>query len=98
RRGILGGVAVAVLEVDRQGDPRRRGQRADVVGDLVEGCAAVDAAEGEREAGARRGQGGEAECLEHACRPRVPWVRDQERLARVQRDEGGSLIRLASSR
>ena len=65
--------------------------------DLVERRAAVEAAEREREAGARGRERLEPERGEHARGAGVPRVRDHERLARVQRLERLRLSVLGSS-
>ena len=84
---VLGRGAVAVLEVDGDGKPGRGVEGSGVRDDLVQGDAPVETAEREGEPGARRRERLEAEGLEHPGGPGIPRVRDDERLARVERAE-----------
>ena len=81
--GVLGPRAIAVLKISRDGQLGQPVEFGDVAADLVEGRAAVEPAEGERQARACGRERCEAERLQHPCGPRVPRVRDHKGLARV---------------
>jgi hypothetical protein len=59
---------------------------------VIDRRTAVDAAAREREAGARRRERLEPEALENARGAGVPWIRDDEGLAAVERPEVGGLL------
>ena len=84
RRGGFGVGPVAVLEIDGDGQARRSIEQPHVRDHVVEGGAAVPAAQREREARARARERLEAERLENPGRAGVPRVRDDEGLALVQ--------------
>ena len=89
---------VAVLEIGGDGEIRRCVDGRDVLRHLVERHRSVDEPEREGEARTRRRERGEPERLEDAGRADVPRVRDHERIARVHRSEGGSLLLLPTYR
>ena len=93
-RRILRIGAVAVLQIDGDGQARRGVEHAHVLDDLVERDAAVPPPERERETGARGRQRLEPERLEHLRRPGVPGVGDDERLTLVEGPERGGLLLL----
>jgi hypothetical protein len=93
--GVARLAPVPVLEIDGDRQGRCRDERPGVLDDLVERGAAVTAAESEGEAGARRGERLEAEPLEHLGGAGIPGIRDDERLALVERTKVCALLRLA---
>ena len=88
---------VAVLQIDRDREIRRQVERGRVRDHLVERDVAVPASEREREPGAGGREGPEPERGQHAGGTRVPRVRDDERLAGVQRAERRGLLALPTS-
>src|SRR5439155_12864937 len=92
RCGVFGVSPVAVFEVDRDRKARGSIELSCVLERLLEGGAAVQSAEREREPGARRCQRFEAESCEDLCRARVPGVGDDERLAFVEGPNGGGFL------
>src|SRR5262245_36533586 len=90
--GVLGRRPVPVLEVDRDGQVGRRRQRIRMLDHLGQGCAPVEAPEGEGESGAGAGQRLEAERREDLRGPGVPGVGNQERVAVVEGPERGALL------
>jgi hypothetical protein len=83
KRGVLGLRAVAVLQVDRDGQVRRAVDEGRVGDHLVQRDVTVGAPEREREPGAGGRERLEAEPRQHLRRAGVPGIRDDERLARV---------------
>jgi hypothetical protein len=86
--------AVAVLEIDRDRKLRRAVEHGGVLDHLVERHAAVEPAEREGEAGARRRERPEAEGGQHPRGAGVPRVRDHERLTGVERRERSRFLSL----
>src|SRR5262249_12440698 len=97
RGGVLGRGAVAVLQVNRQGQLGRGGERGDVGPGVVERALSVAPAEAEREAAAGGREGPEAEARQDLGAAGVPGVRDDEGLALVEGAEGFGPLLLAQA-
>src|SRR5688572_11718430 len=94
---VAGRGTEAVLQVGRDGERARAGDRPHVLDRLVARDLALRVLAGEREGepGARRRQRRKAEALEDARRAGVPRIGDDERARRVvQRTEAGGALRL----